>query len=93
VTFDFAPDCTNTETAASTQVAAPPRLSVASKPTFAVAQLPTATEMVNLVAELFREGCLSWEQMRSLAELPDFGTALLDTLVASPTTQKAMAAE
>lgn len=93
MTFDFAPDSTTTETAASTPVAAPPRLSVASKPAFAVAQLPTATEMVNLVAELFHEGCLSWEQMRSLAELPDFGTTLLDSLAIQPATRKTMAAE
>lgn len=92
MTFDFAPESTTAASTASTSITGSIRLTV-SKPTFAVAHIPTAAEMTGLVAELFKEGCLTWEQMRSLAELPDFGTALLDTVTNAPATDKKMAAE
>ena len=94
MTFDFAPDGTLTGvTADATSYPSPSRLAVASKPAFAVPQRPTPPELAALVGELFHEGCLSWEQMCSLAELPDFGASLMDTLATAPSNRKPMAAE
>jgi hypothetical protein len=69
------------------------RLKTATPPLFAVAQRPTARELAGLLRELFVEGTLSWEQLHTLANLPEFAS-LLDDLVdhASPL-RKPMAAE
>jgi len=93
VTFDFAPDDRGGNFANVTPFVAPPRLPVASKPAFAIAHFPTSDELASLVGELFQEGSLTWEQICSLAELPGFGTRLLDVIALSPATRKPMAAE
>ena len=93
MTFDFAPDDKDPAAHNVTRFAPPPRLKVASKPAFAVAHRPTSAELAALVGELFREGALNWDQIRSLAETSDLGQALLEEMKLSSATTKIIAAE
>lgn len=70
-----------------------PRLAAASAPAFAAPQCPTRDEMASLVGELFHEGSLSWEQLWSLACLPDLAPKLAAVLGTATDLRKPMAAE
>lgn len=71
----------------------PPRLPEASPPAFAVPHRPTLGELAALLRELFHEGTLSWEQMSSLANLPELQPLLAGLLSATPPHRRPMAAE
>lgn len=70
-----------------------PRMPAASPPAFAAPQRPTVEELARLVGELFREGSLSWDQLWSLACLPDLAPRLGAILESAPDIRKPLAAE
>lgn len=69
------------------------RLKTASVPVFAIAQRPTAQELAGLVHELFTEGSLSWEQLHTLSNLPEFGSMLSGLAEQASPLRRPMAAE
>ncbi len=91
MSFDFASDYKNSRH--SGPGAGRPRMPAASPPAFAAPHRPTTEELVLLVGELFREGSLSWDQLWSLACLPDLAPRLSAILDAAPETRKPLAAE
>lgn len=92
MSFDFASDRRNWRHRGGAGAKAP-RLAAASRPVFAVPQRPTLDELAGLVRELFAEGTLSWDQLWSLACLPDLAPHLAKTLDTAPDLRKPLAAE
>jgi hypothetical protein len=85
MTLDFAPDWMGTEIGEFIGTAqipvAVPRLS--PPPPCAPAH-PTDRELANLVGELFAEGTLSWDQLRTLGNVGELRSLLTDTIAGVP---------
>ncbi len=92
MTFDFGPDCGNSDGSCLTALAGV-RLPEASPHPFAEPESPTPAELARLVAELFREGTLSFRQLCSLAGLPELMPLLDDALATAPAMRRPLAAE
>lgn len=79
MTFDFAPDWMERAIVATEFTGASPRaveVSPLVPPQPAAPAHPTMHELVQLVAELFTEGALSWDQVRVLGNQPEFSDLL-----------------
>lgn len=95
VTFDFAPNwldfvstttpyCGSAPAPLSPQPLARPRLAPPCAPAN-----PSMTELAALVEELFTEGTLSYEQLRSLSTVPELASLLGDALSSVPAGRRA----
>ncbi|MBI5163808.1 MAG: hypothetical protein HY985_07890 [Magnetospirillum sp.] len=81
MTFDFAPDWTNTETAVLAYSAAAPvaiRVPPLTPPTHP--PHPTPVELAALVRELFCEGTLTLQELQAFGTLPELARALAEPL-------------
>lgn len=92
MTFDFAPNwldfvSTTTPYTGSAPTANAPRpiaISPLAPPPPCAPSAPTMTEVAALVEELFTEGTLSYEQLRSLSTVPELASLLGDALSSVP---------
>lgn len=85
MTFDYAPDWIARAIAATEYTSGSPL----SPPLPCAPSHPTIPELAALVAELFAEGTLSWEQLCALSTQPELNRLLAQTIDEAPATRRA----
>jgi len=87
MTFDFSPDLMDrisTATECSGAASKPVDLSPLAPPAPCAPAQPTDRQIAALVEELFTEGTLSYEQLRSLSKVPELSPLLSGALEGVP---------
>lgn len=86
MTFDFAPRWLEMVSTATPYSGAPQpvALSPLTQPAQCAPASPSMIEVAALVEELFTEGTLSYEQLRSLSTVPELAALLGDALSSVP---------
>ncbi|MGE5504060.1 MAG: hypothetical protein ACM31L_06510 [Actinomycetota bacterium] len=84
MTFDFVPDWLETLCGSADCTGATPTRVSPPLPAAAPHPSPSPAELALLVGELFTEGSLSWDQLRSLVAVPELGPHLQPALAATP---------
>jgi len=87
MTFDFSPDWMDRVCGATEYSGAAPRpleLSPLAPPPPCAPAQPTTDQIAALVTELFAEGTLSYDQLRSLSKVPELSPLLGDALDGVP---------
>ncbi len=91
MTFDYSPDWMDRLSEVAEYSSAAPRPVAASpRPPSSPSTLaqPTTVEIAALVEELFAEGSLSYEQLRSLSAVPELSSLLGDALENVPASRR-----
>lgn len=85
MTFDFAPDWLGYESGESnTSLHVPVATPSPCPPPPCAPAHPSDMELAALVGELFTEGTLSWDQLRTLGNLGELGSLLTETIAGVP---------
>ncbi|MBC7906719.1 MAG: hypothetical protein H7Y60_08240 [Rhodospirillaceae bacterium] len=84
MTFDFAPRWLSIISTATPYVGAVQTLSPLAPPPQCAPATPSMIEVAALVEELFAEGTLSYDQLRSLSTVPELESLLGDALNSVP---------
>lgn len=92
MTFDFTPDWLLGAIAATEYSGTAPHCGAVSPlapPPPCAPSHPTMAELAALVAELFAEGTLSWDQLRALGGVPELRPMLSQAIASVPPTRRA----